>query len=91
MKVLKVRYLESKKVLQNKCRLTRTVKSKERDKSILKNMYNVCTIMYIHMRSQASDWNCSVKRLFVCAQQSTSLTLVSPHQSTSHNSPHPLY
>ena len=25
MKVLKVRYLESKKVLQNKCRLTRTV------------------------------------------------------------------
>ena len=24
MKVLKVRYLESKKVLQNKCRLTRT-------------------------------------------------------------------
>ena len=26
MKVLKVRYLESKKVLQNKCRLTRTDK-----------------------------------------------------------------
>ena len=27
MKVLKVRYLESKKVLQNKCRLTRTAKA----------------------------------------------------------------
>ena len=36
-------------------------------------MYNACTIMYIHIRSQASDWNCCVKRLFVCAQQSTSL------------------
>ena len=36
-------------------------------------MYNVCTIMYTHIRSQASDWNCCVKRLFVCAQQSTSL------------------
>ena len=36
-------------------------------------MYNECTIMYIHIRSQASDWNCCVKRLFVCAQQSTSL------------------
>ena len=32
-------------------------------------MYNVCTIMYTHIRSQASDWNCCVKRLFVCAQQ----------------------
>ena len=21
-------------------------------------MYNVCTIMYTHIRSQASDWNC---------------------------------
>ena len=54
------------------------MKSKERDKSILEYvqcMYNVhCTIMYIHIiRSQASDWNCCVKRLFVCAQQSTSL------------------
>ena len=29
-------------------------------------MYNVCTIMYTHIRSQASDWNCCVKRLFVC-------------------------
>ena len=29
-------------------------------------MYNVCTIMYMHIRSQASDWNCCVKRLFVC-------------------------
>ena len=27
-------------------------------------MYNACTIMYIHIRSQASDWNCCVKRLF---------------------------
>ena len=36
-------------------------------------MYNVCTIMYTHIRSQASDWNCCVKRLFVCVQQSTSL------------------
>ena len=36
-------------------------------------MYNVCTIMYTHIRSQASDWNCCVKSLFVCAQQSTSL------------------
>ena len=36
-------------------------------------MYNACTIMYIHIRSQASNWNCCVKRLFVCAQQSTSL------------------
>ena len=36
-------------------------------------MYNVCTIMYTYIRSQASDWNCCVKRLFVCAQQSTSL------------------
>ena len=36
-------------------------------------MYNACTVMYIHIRSQASDWNCCVKRLFVCAQQSTSL------------------
>ena len=36
-------------------------------------MYNACTIMYIRIRSQASDWNCCVKRLFVCAQQSTSL------------------
>ena len=36
-------------------------------------MYNACTIIYIHIRSQASDWNCCVKRLFVCAQQSTSL------------------
>ena len=36
-------------------------------------MYNACTIMYIHIRSQASDWNCCVKRLFVCTQQSTSL------------------
>ena len=34
-------------------------------------MYNVCTIMYTHIRSRASDWNCCVKRLF--AQQSTSL------------------
>ena len=25
-------------------------------------MYNVCTIMYTHIRSQASDWNCCVKR-----------------------------
>ena len=32
-------------------------------------MYNVCTIMYTHIRSQASDWNCCAKRLFVCAQQ----------------------
>ena len=31
------------------------------------------TLMCIHMRSQASDWNNCVKRLFVCAQQSTSL------------------
>ena len=30
-------------------------------------------IMYTHIRSQASDWNCCVKRFFVCAQQSTSL------------------
>ena len=29
-------------------------------------MYNVCTITYTHIRSQASDWNCCVKRLFVC-------------------------
>ena len=29
-------------------------------------MYNVCTIMYTHIRSQVSDWNCCVKRLFVC-------------------------
>ena len=29
-------------------------------------MYNVCTIMYTHIRSQASDWNCCVKRLFLC-------------------------
>ena len=29
-------------------------------------MYNACTIMYTHLRSQASDWNCCVKRLFVC-------------------------
>ena len=36
-------------------------------------MYNACTIMYIHIRSQAFDWNCCVKRLFMCAQQSTSL------------------
>ena len=36
-------------------------------------MYNACTIMHTHIRSQASDWNCCVKRLFVCAQQSTSL------------------
>ena len=36
-------------------------------------MYNVRTIMYTHIKSQASDWNCCVKRLFVCAQQSTSL------------------
>ena len=28
-------------------------------------MYNACTIMYIHIRSQASDWNCCVKRLIV--------------------------
>ena len=31
---------------------------------------NLCwyyyTIMYTHIRSQASDWNCCVKRLFVC-------------------------
>ena len=29
-------------------------------------MYNVCTIMCPHIRSQASDWNCCVKRLFAC-------------------------
>ena len=29
-------------------------------------MYNVCAIIYMHIRSQASDWNCCVKRLFVC-------------------------
>ena len=29
-------------------------------------MYNVYTIMYTHIRFQASDWNCCVKRLFVC-------------------------
>ena len=34
-------------------------------------MYNASTIMHIHIRSQASDWTCCVKRLFVCAQQST--------------------
>ena len=45
------------------------MKSKERDKSILEY---VRTIMYTHIRSQASDWNCCVKRL-VCAQQSISL------------------
>ena len=39
-------------------------------------MYNVCTIMYTHIRSQASDWNCCAKRLFLCAQQFTSLILV---------------
>ena len=39
-------------------------------------MYNVCTIICTHIRSQASDWNCCVKRLFVCAQQSTSLILL---------------
>ena len=33
---------------------------------IVCTMYNVqCTIMYTHIRSQASDWNCCVKRLFV--------------------------
>ena len=32
-------------------------------------MYNVCTIMYTHIRSQASDWNCCVKRLFVCTKR----------------------
>ena len=32
-------------------------------------MYNVCTIMYTHIRSQASDWNCCVKRLFVCTRE----------------------
>ena len=25
-------------------------------------MYNVCTIMYTHIRSQAFDWNCCVNR-----------------------------
>ena len=40
-------------------------------------MYNVCTIMYTHIRSQASDWNCCVKRLFVC-------TTVHIHYSTYH-------
>ena len=47
-------------------------------------MYNACTIMYIHIRSQASDWNCCVKRLFVCAQQSTSLIVhkTNPSQMT---------
>ena len=25
-----------------------------------------CDNMYTHIRSQASDWNCCVKRLFVC-------------------------
>ena len=47
------------------------MKSKERDKSILEYVQNyyVCTIMYTHIRSQASDWNCCVKRLFVCTQQ----------------------
>ena len=24
-------------------------------------MYNVCTIVYTHIRSQASDWNCCVR------------------------------
>ena len=38
-------------------------------------MYNACTIIYIHIKSQATDWNCCVKRLFVCAQQSTSLVV----------------
>ena len=33
-------------------------------------MYNACTIMYTHLRSQASDWNCCVKKTFLCAQQS---------------------
>ena len=32
-------------------------------------MYNVCTIMYTHIRSQASDWNSCVKRLFVCTTE----------------------
>ena len=32
-------------------------------------MYNACTIMYTHLRSQASDWNCCVKRLFVCTTE----------------------
>ena len=35
MKVLKVRYLESKKVLQNKCRLTRTDKCRLTRKFLL--------------------------------------------------------
>ena len=53
------------------------MKSKERDKSMLEYvqcMYN--RIMYIHIRSQASDWNYCVKRLFVRAQQSTSLIVI---------------
>ena len=45
------------------------MKSEERDKCILEYvhcMYIVqCTIMYTHIRSQASDWNCCLKRLFV--------------------------
>ena len=28
-------------------------------------MYNVCTIMYTHIRSRASDWNCRVKTFCV--------------------------
>ena len=34
-------------------------------------MYNVCTIMYTHIRSQASG--IAVLKDFLCAQQSTSL------------------
>ena len=45
-------------------------------------MYNACTIMYKHIRSQASDWNCCVKRHFVCGQQTVHIPYSTYHDRT---------
>ena len=47
------------------------MKLKERDKSILE--YVQCMYNNVHTYKVPGLWNCCVKRLFVCAQQSTSL------------------
>ena len=54
MKVLKVKYLESKKVLQNKCRLTRTVP------------YDCSRGKLIACGCRNSYYNCSHGKLIAC-------------------------
>ena len=44
-------------------------------------MYNACTIMYIHIRSQASDWNCCVKKTF-CVRTTVHIPYSTYHDKT---------